>query len=308
MKLKVKCDLNGLRKSINFSLTLIIVFNLMNNPEGDRSMKELPYLNDKQQILLTVLVSLCLVLPLYCRCAWADLNFWVIGIHFLNIGWISYLVIQIIQWATSFLDSRYSWENYRSKRLLFQFLLGMILPLVFAFGVVWISVVLLKVRIGIAISSRYSVLVVLLMVFCLNLVFGLWHFIAIGLQSAKTIAPVFADHILVERGNGLVKVLILDVAYLYKNRDDVVIVLTNKELLLTPEPLKHFQDLLDPRMFFRVNRQFIIARHAYKGHEKIQPSGKLLVTLDPPVSGKVVVSRDVRKEFEKWIVGEGGVC
>jgi two-component system LytT family response regulator len=67
--------------------------------------------------------------------------------------------------------------------------------------------------------------------------------------------------------------------------------------------LDELADMLDPGMFFRANRQFIINREAIRDVD-LWFSGKLALNLkaDPPC--KIVISKARVPEFKKWFSGK----
>jgi len=70
--------------------------------------------------------------------------------------------------------------------------------------------------------------------------------------------------------------------------------------LLEERTLDELTKSLDPRQFYRANRQFIINRAALK--EVVHYfNGKLLVRLNPEPSEKVIISREKVTQFKSWV-------
>jgi hypothetical protein len=61
--------------------------------------------------------------------------------------------------------------------------------------------------------------------------------------------------------------------------------------------------MLDPQVFFRINRQFIIHINAIR---EMFPGAKakVMLSLNPPIDYEAVVSSDKSGLFKKWLVGE----
>lgn len=66
--------------------------------------------------------------------------------------------------------------------------------------------------------------------------------------------------------------------------------------------LDELSDILDPSLFFRANRQFIISREAIKDVD-LWFSGKLAVNLKVDTSCKIVISKARVPEFKSWFSG-----
>ncbi|HSR59654.1 MAG TPA: LytTR family DNA-binding domain-containing protein [Robiginitalea sp.] len=64
--------------------------------------------------------------------------------------------------------------------------------------------------------------------------------------------------------------------------------------------LEDLEQELDPNLFYRANRQFIVHRDAV---EKIKPyfNGKLLLTLNPPSRERLAVSKAKAPHFKEWM-------
>lgn len=57
---------------------------------------------------------------------------------------------------------------------------------------------------------------------------------------------------------------------------------------------------IDPRQFFRANRQFLVNKDALK--EMVHYfNGKLLVKVEPPPKDKIIISRDKVAQFKLWV-------
>jgi len=98
-------------------------------------------------------------------------------------------------------------------------------------------------------------------------------------------------------------VLLVDVAHVgYFQKDGVIYLGTTdgKRFLTDYESLEEVEELLNPDLFFRANRQTLLHIHAIDGF-KTELSGKLTVTLKPPLQLHVEVSREKAGAFKKWL-------
>lgn len=90
-----------------------------------------------------------------------------------------------------------------------------------------------------------------------------------------------------------------DIAYVYsKNKKAVITTFNNREHTLDTS-LDDFLKQLDPDLFFRANRQFIVARKAITDLS-IWFDGKLSVNLSIAIPERIIVSRARGAEFKKW--------
>jgi len=90
-----------------------------------------------------------------------------------------------------------------------------------------------------------------------------------------------------------------DIAYVYSKNKKAVITCFNKHDYTMDASLDDFLKQLDPDLFFRANRQFIIAHQAVTDLS-IWFDGKFSVNLSVPTPERIIVSRARSAEFKKW--------
>lgn len=113
----------------------------------------------------------------------------------------------------------------------------------------------------------------------------------------------YKDRFLISRGDAMVPVKVGEIACFYAE-DKVVFLLTrdNKRYII-PNTLEELESRLDPRLFFRVNRQFIVFGEAIqKVHNYF--NFKLKVELVPDPGIEIIVSRSRGADFKAWMNGE----
>lgn len=96
-----------------------------------------------------------------------------------------------------------------------------------------------------------------------------------------------------------------DAAYFY-TKDKITFLVTRSTGKRFPVdyPLDKLETLLDPAVFFRINRQFIIHVEAIKEMHPYSKS-RVKVDLEPPtVDLETIVSTERSSEFKRWLVGE----
>lgn len=117
--------------------------------------------------------------------------------------------------------------------------------------------------------------------------------------QAPTQSP-FRDRFLINKGDAMIPVKASEVACFFA-QDKVVVMITNdNKQFIIPQTLDELEAKLDPRLFFRVNRQFIVAADAIrKVHNYFNFKLKLEIRPDPGT--EIIVSRARTAEFKLWL-------
>lgn len=111
----------------------------------------------------------------------------------------------------------------------------------------------------------------------------------------------YKSRFLVKSGNKLVPIAVDQIAYFYK--DEIVFLLTaeNKKFHVNYS-LDELERILNPKIFFRANRQFIVHIQSI---ESIHPyfKGKLKLRLKPvpSVTDEVIISQEKSSRFKDWV-------
>lgn len=71
-------------------------------------------------------------------------------------------------------------------------------------------------------------------------------------------------------------------------------------LVMEEKSLEELSDILDPKQFYRANRQYLICRHAIREVEYYF-NGRLYLRMDPATADKVLVSKAKAAEFRQWM-------
>jgi DNA-binding LytR/AlgR family response regulator len=119
-------------------------------------------------------------------------------------------------------------------------------------------------------------------------------------QSLQPGQPQFKNRFLVRFADKLVFIQAEDIAY-FRAEDKYVFILTREN---KKYPLDHTLDeldsLLDPAIFFRLNRQFIANLRSIQSIHSYF-NGKLKLHLQPAPEEEVTVSRERSAAFKKWL-------
>ena len=109
----------------------------------------------------------------------------------------------------------------------------------------------------------------------------------------------YKERFLTLHRNTLVPVVQQDVAYFHKEELIHLHTIGNEKLISEHQTLDELENLLNPELFFRVNRQFIIHIQSV-GRIRTTHKG-LTVQLKPPFNQEIDISREKASAFKKWI-------
>ncbi len=103
-------------------------------------------------------------------------------------------------------------------------------------------------------------------------------------------------------GQKLKSVDVKDIAYFFSSSGITFVAMHSKSQYSLEQSLDKLTEELDPNLFFRVNRQYLVGLPAVTNIH-IFPKSRLKLELNPPVKEGVFVSLDKVVEFKKWIDG-----
>ncbi len=120
------------------------------------------------------------------------------------------------------------------------------------------------------------------------------------LRLIKSGEPVFKSRFMVRLGQKIVALPAEKIAYFSSEHKLTFIVSREGKRYPLDQPLDELIDVLDPKKFFRVNRQFIVTFDAIA---EIHPyfKGRLKLDLSPRTDEEVIISSERTPEFKKWI-------
>lgn len=116
----------------------------------------------------------------------------------------------------------------------------------------------------------------------------------------------YKTHFLIpSKGDKLIPVRVNDLLYFYIDSGRVKAQASDMRSYYFDNTLDELIEMLDPHLFFRANRQYIIKREAVRDVD-LWFSGKLIVNLNADTPGKIVVSKARVPEFKTWFSGRKG--
>ncbi|PWD98088.1 LytR/AlgR family response regulator transcription factor [Marinilabilia rubra] len=110
----------------------------------------------------------------------------------------------------------------------------------------------------------------------------------------------YRSRLITNVANGFKKIDIQDIAWLVSSNKITSAVTFDGHQHVIDFTLDKLEKELDPKIFFRANRQFILNIEAIRKVENWF-NGKLVVKTHPDVKEKIVVSRERAKNFKDWI-------
>jgi len=112
--------------------------------------------------------------------------------------------------------------------------------------------------------------------------------------------PDYKSRFMVKLGQKIRAIPVEKIAYFY-TKDKLTFLVTNTgDKYPLDNSLEEIDQLLDPNIFFRLNRKFVTKINAVK---EIHPyfKGRLKIDLSPPIDEDIVISSDKTPSFKKWL-------
>jgi DNA-binding LytR/AlgR family response regulator len=119
----------------------------------------------------------------------------------------------------------------------------------------------------------------------------------------KAAKKQFQERFIIHVGSQIKLVQDTEIAYLYTENKAVYIITQNREKYLMDITLEGFEKILNPQLFFRISRQFIVQ---LKAIVKMTPASKqrIELVLEPPTIYETITSFERTPQFKKWLLGE----
>ena len=112
----------------------------------------------------------------------------------------------------------------------------------------------------------------------------------------------YKTRFLVRSGEQFLPLSVNQIAWFQSRHETTTLVATDGRRFVVDYTLEQLESLLDPRQFFRLNRQFIAQLPAV---QRLHPhfNGKLLLDLYPAPGEEVLVSREKAAAVKQWLEG-----
>lgn len=119
-------------------------------------------------------------------------------------------------------------------------------------------------------------------------------------EQLRRPAPTYRERLLVKRGIDYVSLATEEIAYFVSEHKVAVAVDRTGRQYVLDGSLSDIERELDPRLFFRANRKYLVHIRSvvsFRSYFK----GRLLLALEPPVEEDVVVSQENGAAFRAWM-------
>lgn len=113
-------------------------------------------------------------------------------------------------------------------------------------------------------------------------------------------ANKYKERFIVDVNRKWMPVSTANIAVFFKEQLNYIYTFSGEKLIYDYSPLEEIEEVLDPALFFRANRQTII--HINAVHQ-VRPEGnqKLVVQLRAPLKMEIDISREKASAFRKWV-------
>jgi two-component system, LytTR family, response regulator LytT len=113
----------------------------------------------------------------------------------------------------------------------------------------------------------------------------------------------YKERFIIRYGEHMKTVQVADIAYIYsENRISFAMLKKGKRFALDFN-MDQLEEMLNPKHFFRINRQFIISYDAITEMLTYSKS-RVLVKLNPPTKEETIVSTERSASFKAWLAGD----
>lgn len=112
----------------------------------------------------------------------------------------------------------------------------------------------------------------------------------------------FKNRFLVRLGNHIHSIKSEDISFFYAEGRDAYLIANNEKKYIIEYTLEKLEELLNPRVFFRVNRSFIVNINAI-ADVLVYSNRRLKLTLHQNIDKEIIVSREKVADFKKWFEG-----
>lgn len=126
-----------------------------------------------------------------------------------------------------------------------------------------------------------------------------------ALEKLKRLQESYKTHFLIPvKGDKLIPVSVDMILFFHIDNGMVKGVLDDGTSFVFTQTLDELSDCVNPSLFFRVNRQYLVARKAVRDID-LWFNGRLSLNLKIPVPEKILVSKARAGEFKEWFAGNG---
>lgn len=115
--------------------------------------------------------------------------------------------------------------------------------------------------------------------------------------------PTYRERFMVSVGEKLKTIQTQDIAYFFSTSGITFVVMNSRHQYSVDMSLDVLKDQLNPKDFFRINRQYLVCLSAI-ANVIVFPKSRLKIVLNPPTDESLFISLDKVTEFKRWMDGE----
>ncbi len=123
------------------------------------------------------------------------------------------------------------------------------------------------------------------------------------LETIHAENDTYQKRLLLKIGQTIRAIELSEVAYFFTHDKIVTIVTPENRKYPADYTLDQLEKMLDPKLFFRINRQFIVSSKAIREMYVISKS-RVKINLHPPAEMETAVSSERVANFKKWLTEE----
>lgn len=112
----------------------------------------------------------------------------------------------------------------------------------------------------------------------------------------------YKNRFMVKLGEHIRSITADQISIFYADGRDVYLVTSQPRKFIIDYTLEALEDILDPKIFFRLNRTFIVNINAIKD-VLVYSNSRLKITLQQEFDKEIIVSREKVGEFKEWFDG-----
>ena len=120
------------------------------------------------------------------------------------------------------------------------------------------------------------------------------------LQSQQQNEGDYKKRFLVKRGTDYFSIKSEDIAYFYATHKLVCMVDSKGQKFILDQSLADIEKQLDPSLFYRINRKYLVHMNAIK-KIKTYPKSKLQLELEPLINDEIIISQENVSAFKEWM-------
>ncbi|RKR80343.1 LytTR family two component transcriptional regulator [Mucilaginibacter gracilis] len=119
-------------------------------------------------------------------------------------------------------------------------------------------------------------------------------------KSMQAKQAIYRNRFLVAYRDKYILVMAGEIAYFTSENKATFLIMYNGQRLMIDQTLEILEKEMDPEIFFRVSRQFIVSLKAiHKIHQSF--NGQLKIELTPALDEAILISREKSAQLKKWL-------